>query len=172
MSYYIGIDPGKSGGIAILDESKNPVIAILMPESINDIIQLLSLYIPDSIISLEEVHSMPGQGVTSMFTFGMGYGELKGIIQTIHSFAPYKEFLLVSPRKWKIKILGNIEKIDGEGPADRKKRLKQRSIEVAQSMYPSVDLYSKKKKKSTVPSDGIAEALLIASYSYMYGHSS
>lgn len=170
MSYYIGIDPGKSGGIAILDELNNPVIAMLMPDSLEEIIQTLSPYIPDSIISLEDVHSMPGQGVTSMFTFGTGYGELRGVIKTLHYFSPYKEFLLVTPQKWKTKILGKTEKIKDESPSDRKKRLKQKSIETAMSMYPLVDLYPEKKKKSTVPSDGIAEALLIASYSYMHGH--
>ncbi len=44
---------------------------------------------------IERVHAMPGQGVTSMFTFGQGYGSLR--MALIASGIPFEE---VTPQRW------------------------------------------------------------------------
>jgi crossover junction endodeoxyribonuclease RuvC len=45
---------------------------------------------------LEAVHAMPGQGVTSMFTFGHAAGVAEGLLQGLG--IPYT---LVTPQQWK-----------------------------------------------------------------------
>ena len=45
--------------------------------------------------ALEEVHAMPAQGVTSMFSFGRVYGFLIGLL-----VAHRIPFTLVTPRRW------------------------------------------------------------------------
>ena len=92
---YIGIDPGKKGGIAYIDEYK----AATLPFSAEGLIDtMISLDMASSpkICCLEEVHALPRQGVASTFTFGEGYGYIKGVLETIG--IPYQT---VSPRRWK-----------------------------------------------------------------------
>ena len=71
---YIGIDPGKSGAIAILLDDgtiyiENYDIGI---KNLFDLLHLSSKYSHECCI--EKVHSFPGQGVSSTFNFGMNYG--------------------------------------------------------------------------------------------------
>ena len=88
----IGIDPGLSGAIAILENNK--VIKIFdMPvmsegkknkRQLNSaqLVKLLSEYTLDTdeiSVVVEQVNAMPGQGVTSMFNFGQTFGAIKGI---------------------------------------------------------------------------------------------
>lgn len=49
---------------------------------------------------IEKVHAMPGQGVTSMFNFGMSYGALR--MAVIASGIPFRD---VTPQMWQ-KALG------------------------------------------------------------------
>ena len=92
----IGIDPGLSGGIAILENNKvkelfdmpvmsdgkknkkqlnSALLAKLVKDHINKI--------EDSVVIVEQVNAMPGQGVTSMFNFGQTFGAIKGICATL-----------------------------------------------------------------------------------------
>ena len=92
----IGIDPGLSGGIAILEDNKvkdmfdMPVMAdgkknkrqlnsALLAQIVKDNIK----DIEDTVIIVEQVNAMPGQGVTSMFNFGQSFGAIKGICAAI-----------------------------------------------------------------------------------------
>jgi len=97
MSYnlYIGIDPGQSGGIAV---SRDGVMtACKMPETPHDVAEVLRQEIGDSacLVTLEQVHSMPGQGVASSFKFGRNYGFLEGVLVALR--VPYQ---FVTPQKW------------------------------------------------------------------------
>ena len=93
-SKIIGIDPGKSGGIAVYTEGLMQCWA--MPETEADIAQLLRDYgMSGSFCLLEKVHSMPGQGVKSMFTFGRGYGFLRGVLTAQRT--PFDD---VAPSTW------------------------------------------------------------------------
>ena len=86
----IGIDPGLSGAIAILENNKvlNIFDIPVMSEGKKNKRQLNSALLvsllKDNIDSKEEVavvveqvNAMPGQGVTSMFNFGQTLGQLK-----------------------------------------------------------------------------------------------
>lgn len=86
---------------------------------------------------------MPGQGVVSMFNFGHNLGFIEGVIRA--NDIPYQ---LVPPQTWKKEFSLNSDK--------------QKSIEVCQKLFPDVNLLP--TERSRKPSDGIAEALLMAEY--------
>ena len=105
----IGIDPGLSGGIAVLDNNKvlelfdMPVMAdgkknkkqlnsALLAKLIKESISNTS----ESAVIVEQVNAMPGQGVTSMFNFGQTFGAIKGICATLEL-----PIFFVRPSKWK-----------------------------------------------------------------------
>lgn len=103
MKAFLGIDPGASGGIAILADGKEPY-AIKMPETERDVWDTIRGFRAwsdrDVIAVIESVHAMPKQGVTSTFTFGKGYGGLR--MALIAAAIPFRE---VQPRDWQ-KALG------------------------------------------------------------------
>ena len=98
MNYInIGIDPGQSGGIAIIYEDGS-IVAEKMPETERDIWEFFYELkrTPAHIrAALEKVHAMPKQGVSSTFTFGKGYGALR--MALIAAGIPFVD---VTPQKW------------------------------------------------------------------------
>ena len=95
---YIGIDPGKNGGIACISDNKNSGEAY--PYSDDVLINNLGFiytqgWQDDVICYLEHVHAMPKQGVSSTFNFGMNFGFIQGVLKAYE--IPYE---LVTPQKW------------------------------------------------------------------------
>ena len=149
---FVGIDPGNKGGIAII--ANNGVYVFPMPtitskgkESLDGqrIREILSAWQEGSLVFLEKVGAMPGQGVTSMFNFGQGFGMLKGILVGLE--IPYE---LITPQAWKKAMLAGTVKDKGA------------AIIKAKQLFPSVDLRPTVRCKKD--SDGMAEALLLAEY--------
>lgn len=94
---YIGIDPGKIGGISIIGPSG--IKAFKMPDTERDLWDLLESLktwqdLP-SIAMLEKVASSPQMGVVSVFTFGRGYGALRMALTGLA--IPFEDIL---PAKW------------------------------------------------------------------------
>jgi|WetSurMetagenome_2_1015567.scaffolds.fasta_scaffold108929_4 crossover junction endodeoxyribonuclease RuvC len=148
--YWIGVDPGKTGGLAYID-NKGIAQTIPMPVAENEldlhsIVEWFKeLSNGDVLVCIEKVGAMPGQGVVSMFTFGMGTGMLHGIIAAVG----YKK-IVVAPQTWKTKILRDTKKD------------KAAAINYCLSMYPGVDLKATPRCKKY--HDGMADALCIATY--------
>lgn len=93
MGHVLGIDPGAKGAVARLTlEGGHLEVALLDPElvAVRDFLGEGS-----PCIFIEQVHAMPGQGVSSMFTFGMGYGRLQGFLMALGH-----KFHLCHPRAW------------------------------------------------------------------------
>ena len=105
----IGIDPGLSGAIAILEDNK--VLSIfdmpVMAEGKKNKRQLNSAQLVNIIrentasrdevaVIVEQVNAMPGQGVTSMFNFGQTFGAIKGVCAALNL-----PIFFVRPSKWK-----------------------------------------------------------------------
>ncbi len=139
---FIGIDPGKAGGLAVIYNDTYRAIKCpnTVQEMANELIALKNISQDISMYAIiEAVHSMPGQGVKSVWTFGQGYGQWLGILATLK--IPY---IQVTPHKW-MKWFGPMPK----DKKDRKNHLKH----LAQQRYPeaNVTLYN-------------ADALLIATY--------
>ena len=93
----LGIDPGLSGAIAILENKK--VLKIfdmpVMAEGKKNKKQLNSALLvsiiknntnseEDTAVVVEQVNAMPGQGVTSMFNFGQTFGAIKGVCAALN----------------------------------------------------------------------------------------
>ena len=98
---FIGIDPGMSGGIVSLKEKEIFYIGTFKDKTDKDLemefVKSQNWTIPKEPVFclIENVHSFPGQGVSSTFKFGMNFGVLKGVLiacQIPHEF--------VSPQKW------------------------------------------------------------------------
>ena len=105
----LGIDPGLSGAIAILEDKK--VVGIfempVMAEGKKNKRQLNSAQLVNIIkenignndetaVVVEQVNAMPGQGVTSMFNFGQTFGAIKGVCAALEL-----PIFFVRPSKWK-----------------------------------------------------------------------
>ena len=150
----IGIDPGLSGGIAILEDNKikklfdMPVMpdgkknkrqlnSALLVKLIKNNIEILE----NTIMVVEQVNAMPGQGVTSMFNFGQTFGAIKGICAALGL-----PIFLVRPAKWK----KHFELINSSKDASRTKAIE---------MYPSISEQLSKKKDVNK-----SDAILIARY--------
>lgn len=94
---YIGVDPGQSGAIAVVDQVGD-VQFIKSSETERDLYDFVCQYTPwtkSCFAYIERVHSMPKQGVASSFKFGQSYGFLRGLL--ISSGIGFEE---VSPVKW------------------------------------------------------------------------
>ena len=157
MKVFIGIDPGKDGAMAVLGCTERPVVVPFDEKAYVD--RLERLYMPDDLVIphgspyvvhpveafciVEHVNAMPGQGVTSCFSFGQNFGFILGLLTAFR--VPYE---LVRPQKWKREFSCTSDK--------------NTSIEVAQRLFPDVDL--RRTPRCTKPHDGICEALLMAEY--------
>jgi len=150
----IGIDPGQTGAVAVILGNgavhlhDTPTESVkkgkgnkteYLPSAMADIIADYEKH--DIHVFLESVHSMPGQGVSSTFNFGKGYGIWIGILAALN--IPYT---LVTPQAWKkVMMLGNSDKDAARGRA--------------QQLFPESS-----KELSLKKHIGRADALLIAEY--------
>lgn len=143
----IGIDPGQKGGIALL--AKGEAQAFPMPGTVSQIVGLIrSLAEPGCVLAVERSQPMPKQGVTSVFTYGQHYGGFEAIAACLGL-----RYVSIRPTEWK-KALGlNSDKTS--------------SIMEAERLFPEVELIPPRCRK---PSDGVAEALLIAEYARRKGY--
>ena len=144
---FIGIDPGKKGGIAYINTSNHYTNTV--PYSNETLIQLCTDIFygtadcQDIVCCLEKVGARPGQGVVSMFSFGQSVGYIKGVLESFR--IPYQE---ITPQKWKREFGLNSEKAA--------------SAEVCRKLFPEISLLATPKCKK--PHDGMTEALLMAEY--------
>ncbi len=150
----IGIDPGLSGAIAVLKDKKIQEIfdVPVMPEGKKNkrqlnsaqLVKLIKDIISDNeetVVVVEHVTAMPGQGVTSMFNFGQTFGAIKGICAALGL-----PIFFVRPAKWK----KYFDLINSSKDASRTKAIE---------MYPSIsDQLSKKKDVNK------SDAILIARF--------
>lgn len=95
MKYYMGVDPGQGGGVAILDDSGGIHSTVAMPATPIEILHALGKHGRDIQAALEGVHASPQMGVVSSFSFGKGYGGLEMAL-----FANGVPFITVYPKKW------------------------------------------------------------------------
>lgn len=105
----IGIDPGVSGAIVIIDSTTSINIASMtMPLLIHGGKKTINSYaiaqwlneclegVSNTTAIVENVHAMPGQGVTSMFSFGRSFGTIEGVLGALAI-----PCIHISPQKWK-----------------------------------------------------------------------
>jgi len=144
---YIGIDTGVANGALgaithngeyvdsfMIDHKDKHILALVFKS------RILSIVDPrdGAEICMEQVHSMPNQGVSSTFAFGRAVG----VISAVCELTNYP-FHLVTPQRWK-KHFGLT--------AD-----KNEALDLARKLFPKASLKLKKDINR-------AEALLIAEY--------
>jgi len=140
---YIGIDPGKHGAYAIIDEDSTAQVWPWDDSEFATRMRGLN-HLPHVMACVEKVGAMPGQGVNSMFSFGHSLGFIEGVLTSLG--IPYQ---LIPPVKWKreFSLIGKDKKA---------------SIETCKKLFPGLSLMP--TERSRVPSDGMAEAVLMALY--------
>ena len=145
----LGIDPGSSGGLAIVESkvnslpkiiwaSKMPVVSIYNKKIID--VMKVSLALKEYSIDvtiIEKVHAMPRQGVSSSFQFGRIFGGIEAI-----SYIYTKRVDYIAPAVWKKSL--------GLGSS------KQESLDLARLKFGKLNFWDLKSN------DGIAEAALLA----------
>lgn len=153
--YFIGIDPGLTGAIVILAEKGDtglfydtPITQVKSGKKTkneylpSEMAGLLSGYTSQNChVFIESVHSMPGQGVSSSFNFGKGFGIWIGILAALK--LPYT---LATPQAWKKLLMQGMKDKDAA-------RIR------AQELFPGCVSQLSRKKDI-----GRADALLIAEY--------
>lgn len=98
---FLGIDPGKSGAIAAIDEDGAFVDCVKLKETEQDVwtwmLKTCGIGSGSSghFAVLERVSAMPRQGVASTFKFGQSYGFCRGVLTA--NRIRYEE---VAPSKW------------------------------------------------------------------------
>ena len=150
----IGVDPGLTGAIAILDGNKviNLFEMPVMAEGKKNKRQLNSAQLvsiikeniknkEETAVIVEQVNAIPGQGVTSMFNFGQTFGAIKGVCAALEL-----PIFFVRPSKWK----KHFELINSSKDSSRTKVIE---------MYPSLSNQLSKKKDVNK-----SDAILIARF--------
>ena len=167
MDIFIGIDPGVSGAVAVLD-GRSTILALDWTPTIKpakkgsrreyviaDQVALLRGWVPHpkvdpdeprvvtrTIVALEKIHSMPAEGVASSFKGGEGFGIWKGIITALG--LPLE---LVTPQAWKKAMMAGMSGDKGKGAS----RIR------AKELWPKAEL-------NLVKDHNKADALLIAEH--------
>ena len=102
-----GIDPGLSGGVAFIHGTGKFMGGFRMPLMVDEyskkfkrVVDSALLFdeldtVEPNFIVIERVHAMPGQGVTSMFSFGRAFGQALAAAEVICQ--PTQ----VTPQAWK-----------------------------------------------------------------------
>jgi crossover junction endodeoxyribonuclease RuvC len=139
------IDPGLSGAVARLEKGVLTVERDF--KSLRDINRAVQHLVPTSdLVILEAVHSRPGEGVCSVFTFGKSTGTALGSVFSHHVLNPVE----VAPQKWQNYF---------KGLFGVKQSFKEVTREIAVKIFPQqAELFAWKKDHNT------ADAALMAVY--------
>lgn len=150
----IGVDPGKTGGLAAIDGDGNMIAGMRMPllkHGKRDVVNitLLNNWLPEirkpgvqgiiQAVVIEQVATRPGQGIASAFNFGRHTGAVEG-----WALALNRPVRWVTPQAWKRSI----------GIATGSS--KQASLDRARLEFGPSTMWD------VLANDGIAEAALIA----------
>lgn len=148
MKRYIGCDPGASGALVCISEDGIEIIPY-DEENYREALERWSK--DDCVAAIEKVGPMPGQGVSSTFSFGMNWGFIRGMFYTLR--IPVQ---LIPPQTWKKLFSLNLSKEYSK--ADKKAR----TIQTVKELFPDISL--KRTPRSRTDDDGIADAIMIAEY--------
>ena len=167
MTRRIGIDNGARGAIVVIDEKRCPTTVEPMPvlnvgvtrkgkrgtKNILDMRRVVEILreaksdsAEDVFAVLEHAQVFPGEGRSTAFTAGRGYGALEMALVSLE--IPYE---IVRPRRWQSVVLKGVEGAD----------TKARSVLKCRREFPTIDLTPGRRRK---PLDGIADAACMAIY--------
>lgn len=155
MRKILGIDPGLSGGLSIIDEQFNLIACIPMPTITLDggkrrvdprpVFDFISLHKPELAV-VELVGARPGQGVVSMFNFGDAFGAVRAVAECLCPVVRYSR-----PQEWR-------------GHQSLTGLSKEQIAEVAFEVFQAEAIYGKPRGGKRAVRDGISDSLMIAKY--------
>jgi len=167
---YIGIDPGAKEGIGYIDtetgktgRSKTPTIG----DEVD--IQTFCKFIKrltkgDHHVIVEDVHSIFGASAKSNFSFGKNVGGIEWCLVSLEC-----KYTKVTPKNWQKEMWEgvtivqiNTGKKTPKGNVKYKNDTKATSLLAAKRLFPQEDFLA--TPRSSVPHDGIVDALLLAEY--------
>lgn len=159
----VGIDPGKSGFTIALDTKTNrvvlaeptPLVGVSKKGSKKDYVvsmmrRILEAANPEFVV-LEKQQAYRGQGVSSTFSIGRGFGLWEGLLAGMEV-----SYVVVTPRGWQKHYHPGKTGDDPKG----------KTIQAASQLFPSVDL--RRTPRCRIADDGKADALLLAHYGAYY----
>lgn len=146
--WFMGLDPGASGGLALVNLDGNVTRAVVMPPTERDLLEWVRsvVNVNRSVMAcVEQVSGHVGkeQPGSAMFNFGCNYGMLRMALTACDV-----KYDLVNPRRWQ-KVCSISPRESSETRTQWKNRMKAR----AQQLFPGT--------KVTL---AVADALLIAEY--------
>jgi hypothetical protein len=154
---FIGIDPGLGGAIAVLRDRSQPIIfdapvfqedgsarrSYNVPGMVGILAEFQGEFQGDiTVVAIEHLHAMPGNGSIANFASGLGVGLWRGIASALRL-----KVELVRAAKWKKEMLS------GRGKG------KDQSVTRVLELFPEIAPQFARKKDH-----GRADALLLALY--------
>lgn len=116
---YLGIDPGLDGAVAALNENGRALWVAPTPTigkkgekreyDEGEMLALLQRAVVDAggpdnvLVAIELVGAMPGQGGVSMFRFGCGWGQWRGLCRGFGL-----RYELIAPKRWQKQALADV----------------------------------------------------------------
>lgn len=160
---YIGIDPGKDGGISITfhdGEIKSwvmPVIGKVI--DIQELTKILDPCLGDAYCVLEDVHAIFGSSAGATFAFGYSLGLLEGILTAF--MIPYSK---IAPKKWQSQMFEGVKLQQKPSSTGKTMKTDTKSMATiaAQRIFPNIDLRATDRCKK--PHDGKVDSLLMMEY--------
>ena len=162
-SDYLGIDPGLSGGFAIVSGDSirykmvMPTISVTTKDGKTKtqidrdaVLSFLTLFPQHAHAVIEEQKAFRRQNITSTCTICKNYGILLMALSAAHFYTTE-----VPSNIWQAHF-GIFSAREGKGTT------KEQSYHIAQKLYPTADF--RKSERSHIVHDGITDATLLATY--------
>ena len=149
----IGIDIGAKGGIAALYNNELTYAPLGDTKSWIDWIK--SFKTKPELVVIEDLHSIFGASAKSNFQFGVNNGIVIGALETM----TYK-YEKVAPKTWQKAIWKQEDRVSKGIKVDTKAT----SLNAAKRLYPKETFLI--SSRSSVPHDGVVDAVLLATYGY------
>ena len=155
---HLGIDPGLSGAVTALDNKgvllwveDTPTVKA-GKKTIYDAPRMASILSREKgvTVTIEQAQGMPGQGITSTFRIGEGFGLWLGLIAALGI-----PFFTVRPATWQKAMFRMV----ATGSTT-----KEKSVTLAKQIFPEIRLVPEGCRK---PKDGRSDAALIARYGWL-----
>jgi crossover junction endodeoxyribonuclease RuvC len=144
----LGVDPGRTGGIAALIPGAAPALHVMPTIGRGiDFVALCAIFArhhPAHVI-MERAQAFPKAGASGMFNYGASYWGVQAICAALRI-----PLTGVTPAKWHRALI-----------TGRDGTPKDRALRTCVQLFPSVDLIVGKGRK---PHAGLVDALLIAEY--------
>lgn len=171
MRAYLGIDPGKDGGIVLLLPEQNKVYKWVTPQEgakpkttfdkkgYNELIKKIKEKFPTVVGVIEEVHSIFGVSASANWSFGNTFG-----MQEMSLVANNIPYHLVPPKTWQKLLWAHSDKVMVHKKGNKKESVdtKATSLRTFKRLFPNEDFTA--STRSSVFHNGMVDAALLAEY--------